>query len=509
MDFDHALRRVWCPVRRARLALLAFPLALAGCQQLPIASLPIAAPAQWDGSIARQSAGQAPESAPMVAWWRLLRDPAIDALVDAALAGNPDLAQALARIDGASAAVGGAQSAQRPQLLGTLGASRASSQVSSDSARTQVGSVGNASVGFSWEIDLFGRLRAQRAAAGQRLLARSADAAGIRTALSAQVASQVTEWRSCAYLLRVQQWEIGSLQQTLHLTRRRLAMGAAAAIDESRAINDLEIASTTAQSQGETCARTLHLLVTLSGMPIDRVRAELAKPLWHGVDACAMDESDVRCDDARFRSAEAVLPSAPDIAIEIPATVLAGSPAVVSAQFEIAAARADLDAARANRYPRVDLSSLLTGQWIALAGTALHVAAWSAAGAISGPLYDGGARQSQVDGAQARYREAVARGIAVVLAGVQDIEDALAALDSARNRAVGAERAVAAARTTLHIAARQWEEGAASLLALEDARRQFAIASRSAVSAAKDSAQAWIALVRATGNNAVSFTNVN
>lgn len=493
--------------RRARLAALAWVLALSGCQDMPAEAPSIKAPSAWEESMATDAASSAHGSAPNTTWWRLLRDPAVDALVDATLADNPDLAQALARIDAAAADVGIAQAARRPQLSGTLGINRGSNQVSSDSAQTQVGSIGSASLGFSWEIDLFGRLHAQQAAAEQRLLARGADAAGVRTTLIAQVASQVVEWRSCAYLLRVQQWEVDSLQQTLHLTRRRLSMGAATALDESRALNDVEIAKVDAQVLRESCARAVHAVVALSGLPPDRVRAELAAPLWHGVDACALDEPDSRCDDVRHLPTEAVLPRAPAVSIDIPATVLAGNPAVLSAQREIDAARADLDAARASRYPRLDLSSLLTGQWIALAGKALHVTTWAAGAAFSAPLYDGGSGRSQIDGADARYRQAVAKGVSAVRAAIQGVEDALVALDAAGKRAAASERAVAAARTTLHIAQRQWEEGAASLLGLEDARRQFAIAARSAVTAEKDSAQAWIALVRSTGNNAITFAS--
>ncbi|WP_262409193.1 TolC family protein, partial [Pseudomonas viridiflava] len=65
------------------------------------------------------------------------------------------------------------------------------------------------------------------------------------------------------------------------------------------------------------------------------------------------------------------MPRAPRALPELPATVLASHPDVVSAEREAPAAWADIAVARADRLPRIDLAAALSGQWIRAAGSSL------------------------------------------------------------------------------------------------------------------------------------------
>ena len=488
----------------------AVALLLIGCQQIPKHEVPLVTASHWDAS-AQATVGPDSQVRAVPEWWTLLRDPAIDALVDATLKGSPDLAQAVARMDAASAAVGESQATDRPQIAGTASATHGSSQVSSNSSATRVGTMSTAGFSLGWEIDLFGRIRAQQQAARQRLDARTIDAEAMRVALAAQVADRVVEWRACNYLREVAQWEVASRQTTLLLVRRKVAAGMSAAIDESRSVNDADLARTDEFSQREVCGRDLNAIVALSGRDADQVRALLGEPLLQGTKACEIDGSEAAatCEVSAVGSTNVVLPDAPGVGVAVPAAVLASNPSVMSAQSEVAAAASDLDAARASRYPRLNLPSLLTGQWLTFGGQALNYATWSAGAALSGTIVDGGLANSQIDGASARYREAVAKVVSAVRSSAQDIENALLAVASANNREAATQHAVAAARTAMRIAQLQWKAGASTLLDLEDARRQYALASRNAVTAARDRSQSWIALVRATSNQGIAFTSAS
>ncbi len=485
-------------------------LLLIGCQQIPQHGVPLVTAPHWDAS-AQATVRPESQAQAVAAWWTLLNDPAIDALVDATLEDSPDLAQAVARMDAASAAVGESQAAGRPQILGNAATTRGSSQVSSDSSVTRVGTMSTAGLSLGWELDLFGRIRARQQAARQRLDARTIDAQAMRVALAAQVADRVVEWRACDYLRAARRWEVTSRQATLQLVRRKVAAGMSAAIDESRSINDVDLARTDEFSQQEVCGRALNAIVALSGRDADQVRKLLHEPLLQGTKACEIDGSQATaaCEVSVAGGTNVVLPDAPGVGLAVPATVLASNPSVLSAQREVAAATSDLDAARASRYPRLDLASLLTGQWLSFGGQALNYATWSASAALSGTIVDGGLADSQVDGANARYREAVAKVVSVVRSSAQDIENALLAVASAGNREEATRHAVAAARTSMRIAQLQWKAGASTLLDLEDAQRQYALASRNAVAAAKDRSQSWITLVRATGNEGIAFTSAS
>ncbi len=506
-------RRALAPVVRiiSQALVPASTLFLIGCQQIPKHDVSLVTTSHWGASAQVQAMQPGDQAREASAWWTLLNDPAIDALVDATLKDSPDLAQAVARMDAASAVAGESLAAGRPQVSGSASATRGSSQVSSNSNVTRVGTSSTVGLNLSWELDLFGRIRAQQQAAQQRFSARTIDAEAMQVALAAEVADRVVEWRACNYLREVRQWEVASRQTTLQLTRRKVAAGMSAAIDEARAVNDVNLARTDEISQREICGRDLNAIVALSGRNADQVRDLLREPLEQGTRACDIDGSDTAaaCETSTADGARVVLPLAPGVGLAVPAVVLASNPSVLSAQREVAAAASDLDAAQASRYPRLDLLSLLTGQWLSFGGQALNYATWSAGAVLSGTIVDGGLVSSQVDGANARYREAVAKVVSAVRSSAQDIENALLAMSSASDREVATQHAVAAARTSMRIARVQWRSGASTLLDLEDAQRQYAVASRNAISAAKDQSQAWISLVRAAGNQGIAFMSTS
>lgn len=446
----------------------ALALLLAGCAT----SAPPAAPG-------------APAAAEQPGWWTQLHDPAIDALTQAALNDSPTLAQALARMDEAGAVLGNAEAQRLPTVGASAGATRARSlNTSGTGALTTVGSTASIGPSLSWELDLFGRLRHSREAARYRLDARAADATGTRLTLTADIAGDVLQLRACESTRRVLAADIESRETTLALTRRRLETGFVAPVDEARAVSGLAAVRINLETQTEQCARQLNALVALSGRPAGEVRSLLATPLPN---AAAQDGT------------EAFMPDAPALQLRLPATVLANHPSVLAAARDADAAQADIAVARADRLPRLNLTALLTGQWLSAAGTTLHATTWSLGPALSGNLFDGGAGAANVSAAEARWRSAQAALQAALRTAAQDTENALAAAASADARAAPARQSVDAARKVLDALQAQWQAGAVSLFELEDARRQYASAQDNAIAAARDRALAWVALVRASG----------
>ncbi|MGZ5085441.1 MAG: TolC family protein, partial [Usitatibacter sp.] len=143
----------------------------------------------------------APESAGIAAgpaspeirgeWWHGFHDPALTALIERALAGNPSLRVAQARIARAYAATEGARAASGPQLNGTLDITR--ERLSANSIFPPP--LGGSTVTFlhgqiagAWEIDFFGRNRAAIEAALGSQRAAEADLAAARLILAANVA---------------------------------------------------------------------------------------------------------------------------------------------------------------------------------------------------------------------------------------------------------------------------------------------------------------------------------
>lgn len=467
-------------VSRYRTCSLAlFALLAAGCQQLPYNPKSAEMIPQWTMA---GSGIETTESSlsPIERWWELLHDPAINALVDTALQTNPDLAQAVARMDAARSASGLADSQSRPTIGASAGIARGSSQMSGGSADTQTGTSATLGLSLGWEVDLYERIKAGREAARLRLDARTAESRMTQVALVAQIADRVVNWRACKHIFQSRLNEISSQQHTLALVQHRVAVGMGSVADEARSNSDLALARTNALVQDEACNHDLSALEALSGLDAATVRDRLTQ--------MSLD----------------LVSETPDVRLSIPATVLLGHPNVISAQREAAAAWSEMQVAKANRLPRLDIAGLLTGQWLSMNASQLNYNTWSLGPTASAALFDGGAGEAQVSAAQARYQEVTAKAVSVVRSSAQDIENALAALDSADHRRIPAQQALESAQTALRMVQAQWRAGATSLLGLEDAKRQLMLAQNSVVAAMRDRSQSWIALVQATGNQGIT-----
>lgn len=445
----------------------------------------------------------APERAD-VAWWLQLHDPAIDSLTTSTLGTNPTLAQAAATIDEARALLANSQAQRVPQVDVSGNAERAKIPNVDTTASRRTALENSASIGptFSWELDLWGRLKESARAAQDRLDARNADADEARLSVMAQLVDTVLNLRACNYSLSIRARDITSREAELHLTDLRRSVGNAAPTDVANAATALESARTDRLSQQEQCTRDVDALVALSGQDADAIRALIpasapeATPPTTEVAPPMIELADV----AR------VMPVPPDSVLQLPATILLRHPSVVSAEREAAARWSEIAVARAERLPRIDLAAALTGNWLEAFGTHASFQTWSLGGDLAAPLLDGGAGAANVRRTQARYVEAVASLRATVNASAQDVEDALAAQQSAQQRLATSRRAVDDGRITLQGSEAQWRVGAISVFELEDARRLFNDAQESAIAAARDRAQAWVSLERASGGTLHSQT---
>jgi NodT family efflux transporter outer membrane factor (OMF) lipoprotein len=465
-------------------------IALTACSTQPAYRQPaLGLPSAWANAASANAATAAPLAAEN--WWTQLNDPAIDALTAAAYVDQPTLAQAAARVDEANATLG-VNSAQRlPQARLAGNVQRASSQsiTTLNPPYTMISNSASIGPSLSWELDLWGRLRESTNAARRRLDARDADARAARLSIAAQIADGVLALRACNYALQVRDNDIASRDTELTLTRRRLAVGNVAPVDEANASSNLANARTNRISQQEQCTRTIDALVALSGLDAAGVRDWVARPLPPG-SATAVKTAD----------GDLMMPAPPPYQPALPAQVLLGHPDVISAEREAAASWAEIGVARANRLPQINLSAMLTGQWLSAFGQSAHFDTWSVGSSLSAPLFDGGSGAANVRGAEARYRQAVAKLRSTVRTTVQNIEDALAAQQSAEQRVVTSQQASDAARFGLNANEARWQAGAISRFELEDTRRLYNSTQESAIAAARDRAQAWVDLVRASGN---------
>ena len=438
-------------------------------------------PAEWTNETEGASGLANSQDAEPEVWWTALGDPAIDALVAAALTDNPTLAEAAARVDQAKAIFSIEHARRSPRLDVTASSARERVGINDSAGGMATSWQSTAAIGpsLSWEIDLWGRVRESTLAARRRLQARDADARDARLSIAAQVANGVLSLRACNLLLTIRDADISSRENELVIIRTRVRLGTLAPVDVAAAESNLATVRIDRIAQEEVCLQTVDALVAVSGRPAHEVRSLVA-------DSVGPDRDDLA----------ARMPSAPAIIPDLPATVLLAHPAVVAAEREVAARWSEIAVARAERLPRLDLTAILTGQWIRAFGATDSFTTASAVLGLSAPLFDAGAGAAEVARADASFREAVAILDSTIRQAVRDIEDGLAAQDSAIRRAEVSLSALSAARFTLRANEARRRAGSIGAFELEDSRRQLNRAQESAIVAARDRAQAWVELVR-------------
>jgi outer membrane protein, multidrug efflux system len=191
-----------------------------------------------------------------------------------------------------------------------------------------------------------------------------------------------------------------------------------------------------------------------------------------------------------------MLPEVPSV----PAALLTQRPDVFQAERAVAAASADVGAARADRFPRLTLSGQIANGFVRAGGETLRAQTWSIGPlALSVPVFDAGRRAAAEDAASARYEEAVGLYTARVRQAVREVEEALVNLESARARTEDARAAVEGYQASFAATEARYRSGLGSLIELEDQRRVLLAAQTALVALQRERLAAWIALYRALG----------
>jgi outer membrane protein, multidrug efflux system len=362
--------------RIARLATsLAALAALAGCalspppahEQTVRESLPpaTAIPPAWRA----QTAGAAVADD----WLKSFGDPALDRLVAEAIAYNRDLAQAAERLQIAQQAVIVVGAQLLPQVGAVLGGRSTRDQDHSGSFNTSV-----AYVGVAWELDLWGRLRAQRAAAEAGATATALDYAYARQSLAATVAKAWYLASEARQQLALANQAVGVYGELLALVRIRSNAGKVSDLDLVDTAAKLDAAKAqveVAQAAYDESRRALEVL--LGRYPAAEIEAEPAFP---------------------------ALP--PPVAAGVPAALLERRPDLAAAEQQVLAAFRRQESARLALLPDLSIS-LVGGRLGDQLLSTLQLNPWLASAAIglSIPIYEGGALQARVQiAAHSRHR---------------------------------------------------------------------------------------------------------
>ncbi len=377
---------------------------------------------------------------PDEAWWHGFGSGELDGLVADAGARNEDLAAAVARVHQAQAL---ARVAAAPLLPAVGVGADVSHQSYNDSTGVVSGTYGDATLTASYELDFWGRNSAAAAAARAALQASRYDRQTVTLTLTAGVADAYFQALSARERLVIGRSNLGAAHAILTLVEARARDGTALAreVAQQRALVATEDAAIPPLEQAEIEA--LATLALLLGRPPQgfTVAGKGLAPLM-----------------------------APPVSPGLPSELLERRPDIASAEAQLAAADANVAAARAAMLPRIDLTAA-TGAQAALMSGGGSGFLYSLAAGLTQPIFDNGALAGQRDYAKGQQEELVARYRSAVLAAFADVQKTLQALDHLRTQQAPQETVVAESRRAFDLATTQYRAGAEDLLTVLDTQR--------------------------------------
>jgi NodT family efflux transporter outer membrane factor (OMF) lipoprotein len=454
---------------------------LAGCASPPAATdvppappLPIA----WNSPVPWGDARPAAD-AEKGEWWRVFRDPQLDALLARAQQDSPALAVLGARLKQAQAATRFAEGGLLPRLDASLRSTRQKTSANrppgSYGARVDSTVQNETLLGASvaYEVDLFGRISGEIDAsrAGERQLA--ADVANARLLLTVELTQSYFALRQADAELTVIAESLGLQTRALDLLSDRRSGGASSGFDVIRQQALVDRTRTQQALLQRQRQLFVHTLATLSGQPAGSL-ALAPEPLWH--------------------------PLPPTVPLALPSEVLQRRPDIASAQEAVAAANAQIGVARAAFYPSFVIGGSAGFDSRRLAdlfdGSSL---VWSIGASVLQSVFDGGRNRARLEAARAAHEGVSASYRQTVLRALQEVEDGLASLQALADASSSAAAATGSATKALDIALARYGGGLVSYLDVVTAQQDLLDDRRRAVQIQGQQLAATAYLVKALG----------
>lgn len=361
-------------------------------------------------------------------WLATFNDPQLVALVEEALAYNADLGSAGARVAEAAgyAKLSAASLYPAVNLL-----ARGGGKLSGDNSGLEgVGLIA------SWELDVWGRVRYGKAAGEAQYASALADLEYARQSLAATVAKSWMLAIEARLQRGIAEEAIRSSERLVSLAKDRQRVGRGDAIDVANAEANSETYRDTARQLDLAYRQSTRALELLLG----------------------------RYPAAQLAVADALPAVPPSVPAGLPSQLLERRPDVIAAERRVAAAFNRTGEAQAARLPRISLTggvNSISSDLFLLQDRDNPV--WSAGAALTAPLYQGGALKSQVEIRSAEQRRAVADYASRALRAFNDVENALSAELTAREREQILTRSVAAWERAANLSRTAYEIGSIDL----------------------------------------------
>jgi len=416
---------------------------LTGCSFIPDYQRPSPTVAEhW------RDPGSQDDAAPLPDWNEVFLDPELQALIELARVHNPDLQVAVLRIDEARALYGISAAEQWPGggIDGSVQRQKISA-ADSPTGKALIREQGQFRLGLTaFELDLWGRVRALKSEAGQRLVAREEDALSVRIGLVGEVATAYYEHRAYLELHRQNRQLLERAGESKRLIGRRQAFGLASELELRQAdalALTLEAEVADADRQQRLALNRLELLVGTTLEP------------------------------SRFSSGSwGDGPQLPEIAPGLPSELLVRRPDIRAAEARLKAFDANIGAARAAFLPSISLTGFFGVSSPQLSELFSGEAkGWSFTPAVTLPLFDMGRRFTQLELSKVQREIAVVEYQRSIQQAFREVADALGSNEPLNRQLDTQQRLVLNESRRVELAQLLYQDGLNSYLEVLDAQR--------------------------------------
>lgn len=426
-------------------SLLFTGLVLTGCATAPVREevVPkLAEPAAFPAA--------ADAAAPVVgAFWQRFGDPVLVSLVEEALQNNDDLLIAAARVAEARAQVGVVRADLFPEIGTRLGTRRNDPGLDAppDFATAENRFVLEATV--SYELDLWGRLRRQRDAAGERAAATVFDQEAAKLAIAGEVSRVWLGHRVTAAQLSAAKATLQSRQEALDLQTLRAEAGV---------VDELQLH----QSRAEAAAAE----AAVASLELAYQRERHALALLVGKDPAELSGDSLPRPEG--------LPEVPMVPAGLPSDLLTRRPDVKAGEARLMAAAGDLAAARTAYLPSLTLTGNLGSETRSLgdllsSGTTI----WTIAADIVQAVFAGGRFKAGIARTEAQQEQVLVAYKQLARGAFREVYDTLVAQRLLREAGQARQVELEARQKALELAKLRYEAGYAPYLEVLDAQRNL------------------------------------
>jgi NodT family efflux transporter outer membrane factor (OMF) lipoprotein len=415
---------------RARLpAVLAASLALGGCLHQEVSDPALDLPAKY-----RFATGKPHAALPKLDWWRGFRSPELTAMMEEAQVANLDIAAAIARIIQADAQARVAGAALLPAIDFDSSATRSRAPGGRDVAALRV------ALNASYEIDFWGKNRATLRAAEQVAVATRYDRDVVAISVLATVANQYFEVLSAQDRLRLAHDNVRSAVRVLDIIKQRREVGTASELDVA---------------QQESVVATQRATIPTIEQLLQQDRNTLAVLIGRTPEY------------ANIRGGSLNRLAIPRVTPGLPAELLTQRPDIREAEAQLAAADANVYAARAAFLPSVQLTG--QGGFISNALATLfrpESGFYTLTAGLTQPVFDGFRLKGLLNLQQGRQEELLQIYRRTVITAFSDVENALVAIAQTAERERRQREVVESSRRAFDLSETRLREGTIDLITL-------------------------------------------